>query len=95
MSAREVIEAAGSNHAIGVTLNLAWGPNNSSPRNLHSVFSVFSTFSPYYHHFYLLFSFFPFQSSFLFRATLLIVIYILNPVVFSVSQKALTKTLFP
>ena len=30
-SAREVIEVAGSNHAIGVILNLAWGPNNFSP----------------------------------------------------------------
>ena len=29
--AREVIEVAGSNHAIGVILNLAWGPNNFSP----------------------------------------------------------------
>ena len=30
-SASEVIEVAGSNHAIGVILNLAWGPNNFSP----------------------------------------------------------------
>ena len=30
-SVREVIEVAGSNHAIGVILNLAWGPNNFSP----------------------------------------------------------------
>ena len=28
---QEVIEVAGSNHAIGVILNLAWGPNNFSP----------------------------------------------------------------
>ena len=25
---QEVIEVAGSNHAIGVILNVAWGPNN-------------------------------------------------------------------
>ena len=57
-SAREVIEVAGSNHAIGVILNLAWGPNNfspsmiwswrsrsnSSPRNLHFSFVVFFLF---------------------------------------------------
>ena len=30
-SAREVIEVAGSNHAIGVILDLAWGLNNFSP----------------------------------------------------------------
>ena len=30
-SEREVIEVAGSNHAIAVILNLAWGPNNFSP----------------------------------------------------------------
>ena len=43
-SAREVIEVAGSNHAIGVTLKLAWWPSNSSPRNLHFTFAVFSLF---------------------------------------------------
>ena len=32
----EVIEAAGSNHAIGVILNLAWGPNNFSPSMIWS-----------------------------------------------------------
>ena len=30
-SASEVIEVAGSNHAIGVIYNLAWGANNFSP----------------------------------------------------------------
>ena len=35
-SAREVIEVAGSNHAIGVILNLAWGPNNFSPSMIWS-----------------------------------------------------------
>ena len=97
MSAREVIEVAGSNHAIGVTLKLAWGPRNSSPPNLYFVLAVFIFFFPYYHDFYLLFSFcfFCSMSSFLFRATLLIVSYILNAVVFSVSQKWPAKTLFP
>ena len=41
-SAREVIEVAGSNHAIGVILNLAWGPSNFSPRNFHFCFCCFS-----------------------------------------------------
>ena len=36
-SAREVIEVAGSNHAIGVILNLAWGPNNFSPSMIWSL----------------------------------------------------------
>ena len=36
-----------------------------------------------------------FLNSFLFRATLLIVSNILNPVVFSVAQKSPAKTLFP
>ena len=35
-SAREVIEVAGSNHAIGVILYLAWGPNNFSPSMIWS-----------------------------------------------------------
>ena len=35
-SAREVIKVAGSNHAIGVILNLAWGPNNFSPSMIWS-----------------------------------------------------------
>ena len=35
-SAREVIEVAGSNHAIGVILNLAWGPINFSPSMIWS-----------------------------------------------------------
>ena len=35
-SAEEVIEVAGSNHAIGVILNLAWGPNNFSPSMIWS-----------------------------------------------------------
>ena len=35
-STREVIEVAGSNHAIGVILNLAWGPNNFSPSMIWS-----------------------------------------------------------
>ena len=120
-SAREVIEVAGSNHAIGVILNLAWGPNNFSPSMIWNWRSrsnsqtglgaeellpaelafcscCFFFFIPYYHDFYLLFPFFPFfcsMSSFLFRATLLIVSYILNPVVFSVAQKWPAKTLFP
>ena len=34
--ASEVIEVAGSNHAIGVILNLAWGPNNFSPSMIWS-----------------------------------------------------------
>ena len=36
-SAREVIEVAGSNHVIGVILNLAWGPNNFSPSMIWSL----------------------------------------------------------
>ena len=36
-SAREVIEVAGSNHAIGVILNLAWGPSNFSPSMIWSL----------------------------------------------------------
>ena len=40
----EVIQVAGSNHTVGVTLNLAWGPSNSSPRNLHLAFVVFFIF---------------------------------------------------
>ena len=36
-SASEVIEVAGSNHAIGVILNLAWGPNNFSPSMIWSL----------------------------------------------------------
>ena len=47
---------------------------------------IFNFFSP--------FSLFLFQSSFLFRTTLFIVSYILNPVVFSVAQKSPVKTLF-
>ena len=47
----EVIQVAGSNHTIGVTLNLAWGPSNSSPRTLHLAFVVFFYFSLYYYHF--------------------------------------------
>ena len=122
-SAREVIEVAGSNHAIGVILNLAWGPNNFSPSMIWSwrtrsdsqtglgaeellpaefaicfcffcffllfllIIIIFNFFSP--------FSLFLFQSSFLFRTTLFIVSYILNPVVFSVAQKSPAKTLFP
>ena len=35
-SASEVIEVAGSNHAIGVILYLAWGPNNFSPSMIWS-----------------------------------------------------------
>ena len=31
-----VIKVAGSNHAIGVILNLAWGPNNFSPSMIWS-----------------------------------------------------------
>ena len=56
----------------------------------------FSSFSPYYHYFIFSFPFplFLFQSSFLFRATLLIVSYVLNPVMFSVAQKSLPNTLF-
>ena len=119
-SVREVIEVAGSNHAIGVILNLAWGPNNFSPSMIWNWRSrsnsqtglgaeellpaelVFCSccvffFFPYYHHFHLLFPFslFSFSSSFVFRATLLIVIYILNPVVFSVAQKSPANTIFP
>ena len=30
-------EVAGSNHAIGVILNLAWGPNNFSPSMIWSL----------------------------------------------------------
>ena len=33
---RVVIEVTGSNHAIGVILNLAWGPNNFSPSMIWS-----------------------------------------------------------
>ena len=33
---QEVIEVTGSNHAIGVILNLAWGPNNFSPSMIWS-----------------------------------------------------------
>ena len=36
MSASEVIEVAGSNHSVGVILNLAWGPNNFSPSMIWS-----------------------------------------------------------
>ena len=43
--------------------------------------------------FFFPFSLFLFLSSFLFQATLLIVNYILNPVVFSVAQKSPEKTL--
>ena len=118
--AREVIEVTGSNHAMGVILNLAWGPNNFSPSMIWNWRSrsnsqtglgaeellpaelVFCSccvffFFPYYHHFHLLFPFslFSFSSSFVFRATLLIVIYILNPVVFSVAQKSPANTIFP
>ena len=35
-SASEVIEVAGSNQAIGVILNLAWGPNDFSPSMIWS-----------------------------------------------------------
>ena len=35
-SAREVIEVTGSNHAIGVILNLAWGLNNFFPSMIWS-----------------------------------------------------------
>ena len=35
-SISEVIEVVGSNHAIGVILNLAWGPNNFSPSMIWS-----------------------------------------------------------
>ena len=80
----------------GVTLKLAWGPRNSSLRNLHFVFAVFFLLLPLII-IILLSSFFPFfhfWAVFLFRATWLIVSYILNPVVFSVAQKSLTKTLF-
>ena len=114
-SAREVIEVAGSNHAIGVILNLAWGPNNFSPSMIWNwrtrsnsrtglgaeellpaepaccffllfllSIIIFIFFLPFF-----------FQSSFLFRATLLIVSYILTPVVFAVAQKSPAKTLFP
>ena len=120
-SAREVIEVAGSNHAIGVILNLAWGPNNFSPSmiwslqtrsnsqtglgaeellpaKLHFCFCCFSLLFLLIIIIFILFFLFPlflFQSSFLFRATLLTVSYILNPVMFSVAQKSLPKTLFP
>ena len=33
---QEVIVVAGSNHAIGNILNLAWGPNNFSPSMIWS-----------------------------------------------------------
>ena len=110
-SAREVIEVAGSNHAIGVILNLAWGPNNFSPSMIWSwrtrsysqtglgaeelLPAEFAFCSSCYFYFFSLLS--SFLSSFflLFRATLLIVSYILNPVVFSVVQKSPAKTLFP
>ena len=116
-SAREVIEVAGSNHAIGVILNLAWGPNNFSPSMIwnwrtrsnsrtglgaEELLPAKSAFCFFYFFSFLLsflssfsFSLFLFQSSFLFRATLLIVSYILNPVVFAVAQKPPAKTLFP
>ena len=35
-TASEVIEVAGSNHSVGVILNLAWGPNNFSPSMIWS-----------------------------------------------------------
>ena len=78
----------------GVTLKLAWGPSNSSPRNLHFVLAVFSSFPLIINIFIFFFPFFVFEQ-FLFRATLLIVIYILNPVVFSVAQKWPANTIFP
>ena len=56
----------------------------------------FSTFSPCYHDFYPLFSFslLFLKSSFIFRATLLIVSYILNPVVVSVAPEVAGKDSF-
>ena len=58
-STSEVIEVAGSNHAIGVTLKLAWGPSNFSPSVNWSwqCFCCLFYFSPLYHHF--MSSFFP------------------------------------
>ena len=41
---QEVIEVAGSNHAIGVILNLAWGPNNFSPSMIWSWRTYFSSY---------------------------------------------------
>ena len=59
-------------------------------------FSLLSLFSySFFPFFRFPFPLFLFQSSFLFRATLLTVSYILNPVMFSVAQKSLPKTLFP
>ena len=61
------------------------GAEELLPAKLRFCFCCFSsTFSPYYHHFYLLFSFslLLFQSSFLSRATLLIVSCIWNLVEF-------------
>ena len=71
-------------------------PSNSSPRNLHFVLAVFSSF-PLIINIFIFFSLFPFFvfEQFLFRATLLIVIYILNPVAFSVAQKSPANTIFP
>ena len=114
-------ERSRSNHAIGVILNLAWGPNNFSPSMIWSLrtrsnsqtglgaeellpaefafcsccfFYFFSLLSSFFIFFFPI-PLFLFQSSFLFQATLLIVSYILNPVVFSVAQKSPAKTLFP
>ena len=114
-SAWEVIEVAGSNHAIGVILNLAWGPNNFSPSMIWSwrsrsnsqtglgaeellpaefcfccFFLLFPLIIIFLSSFFLLL----FLNSFLFRATLLIVSNIPNPVVFPVAQKSPAKTLF-
>ena len=41
---QEVIEVAGSNHAIGVILNLAWGPNNFSPSMIWNWRTYFSSY---------------------------------------------------
>ena len=119
-SAREVIEVAGSNHAIGVILNLAWGPNNFSPSmiwslrtrsnsqtglgaeellpaKLHFCFCCFSLLFLLIIIIFILFFPFPlflFQSSFLFRATLLTVSYILNPVMFFLLLRSRCQRLF-
>ena len=119
-SAREVIEVAGSNHATGVILNLAWGPNNFSPSmiwslrtrsnsqtglgaeellpaKLHFCFCCFSLLFLLIIIIFILFFPFPlflFQSSFLFRATLLTVSYILNPVMFFLLLRSRCQRLF-
>ena len=72
------------------------GAEELLPTNCILFLLSFSTFSPCYHDFHPLFSFslLFFKSSFIFRATLLIVSYILNPVVVSVAPEVVGKDSF-